>query len=92
MPLQKGMVDMHTHCFVQPTGAKQCIALQCLEPWLNNMPDPDVIAEGLTDLDTWLAGTLTPTVTLVNNALTAYQVSCYMGCAINCLSSLVMRR
>lgn len=49
--------------------------MQCLTPWLDNMPDPNVIAEGLTDMDTWLTGTLTPAVAAVNSDLTAYQVS-----------------
>ena len=41
------------------------------------MPDPNVIAEGLTDMDTWLTGTLTPAVTAINNDLTDYQVSIF---------------
>ena len=41
------------------------------------MPDPNVIAEGLTDMDTWLTGTLTPAVSAINNDLTAYQVSIF---------------
>lgn len=46
------------------------------------MPDPNVIAEGLTDMDTWLTGTLTPAVAAVDSDLTAYQVSPQMvlGC------------
>lgn len=38
------------------------------------MVDPTVIADGLTDMDTWITGTLTPAVTAVTNDLTPYAV------------------
>lgn len=50
------------------------VPLQCLGSWLDGMPDPSVIAEGLTDMDTWLSGTLTPAITDVNDSITAYKV------------------
>lgn len=53
----------------------QCNVTQCLGPWLDGMPDPGAIAEGLIDMDTWLTGTLTPAVTAVDSDLTAYSVS-----------------
>lgn len=69
-------------------------ALQCLEPWLDNMPDPNVIAEGLTDMDTWLAsplGPLTVAINAVNKDLKLYSVSFLQACLLwlSCFWSVV---
>lgn len=58
------------------------VVLQCLEPWLNNMVDPNVISRGLTDLQTWITGTLKPDVAAVSADLTTYAVGLHLAVVV----------